>query len=392
MKIAVITPAYNAQNDIVKCIESVRQQTVKAKICHYIFNDGSTDETHKKIVESGVEFYVNSPDNVGVSKARNHLIDSALQDGCDFIAFLDADDIWLSDHLEACLSGIGDADIAYTHCIHQFEDGAECFRSNIPVPKVFIGKQLMFGNFIYVPCVFAKSKCFASIRFDPEIDGLEDWDLWYRMWEEGMSFVAVDKSTVIHVVNKESMAGTGLSKLASFRKKHKTLNEIKLHLACGSEYREDYINVDLYADAKVDARFDVASLPYEDNSVDEIKAFHIIEHFDWHKGNEVLKEWARVLKPGGKLWLETPDFYESCKQFIQVFEKNDGEGIARMYGHFFSEAWLPGQAHLFLFTEPQLRTQLEWAGFGDIARVPPSSGYLKWHPEQVFLALEATKK
>lgn len=164
-------------------------------------------------------------------------------------------------------------------------------------------------------------------------------------------------------------------------------DKVKLHLACGEEYLDGWINVDLYADAKVDARFDVSALPYEDNSVDEIRAFHIIEHFDWKKGNDVLKEWFRVLKPGGRLHVETPDFMASCKEFVSA----EPDYQLHLYGHFFSTAWIPGQQHLFLFTEGQLRTQLAWAGFGTVNRLPASSHYIQHYAPHLFLNLEAYK-
>lgn len=161
----------------------------------------------------------------------------------------------------------------------------------------------------------------------------------------------------------------------------------KLHLACGTDYLDGWLNVDLYAE-KVDERFDVAKIPYPDNTFDEIRAFHIIEHFHWHAGNDALKEWCRVLKPNGRLHIETPDFMESCKEFV----KSDINGQNNLYGHFFSTPWIPGQQHLFLFTESQLTVQLTWAGFVNINRLPASSNYIQHYPSHIFLNLEAFKK
>jgi FkbM family methyltransferase len=53
---------------------------------------------------------------------------------------------------------------------------------------------------------------------------------------------------------------------------------------------------------------------------------------------------------------------------------------------------MPGQAHKFLFTESQLKTQLGWAGFDRVNRITPMSNYLKIYPnEKLFLAVEAYK-
>lgn len=163
---------------------------------------------------------------------------------------------------------------------------------------------------------------------------------------------------------------------------------MKLHLGCGDDYIQGYVNVDLYAE-KVDERFDALTIPYPDNTFDEVKAFHIIEHFDWFKGQEALKEWCRVLKPGGRLHIETPDFLESCRMFVN----SDENTRVQLYGHFFSTAWLPGHQHLFLFTETQLSIQLGWAGFNNIRRLPPTSNYVTVNkmPPNIFLCMEAFK-
>jgi FkbM family methyltransferase len=177
---------------------------------------------------------------------------------------------------------------------------------------------------------------------------------------------------------------------AILRERYNKPTGLKLHLACGFDYLEGYINVDLYPQqgARVDASFDVKKLPYEDNSVDEIRALHIIEHFDFYEGQEVLKEWFRALKPGGKLILETPDLLESCRAFAE----GSIDDQVHLYGHLFAQPWIPGQVHKFLFTETQLKTQLGWAGFDRINRIAPMSNYLKSYPnERLFLAVEAYK-
>lgn len=81
-------------------------------------------------------------------------------------------------------------------------------------------------------------------------------------------------------------------------------NKIKLNLGCGNIILPGFTNCDLY-DEKADIKCDVKDLPFEDNSVDEIVASHIIEHFDFREAQDVLKEWQRVLKRGGKLWIQS---------------------------------------------------------------------------------------
>lgn len=163
----------------------------------------------------------------------------------------------------------------------------------------------------------------------------------------------------------------------------------KLHLACGNDYTEGYINVDLYNTSKIDQQFDIRKVPYSTNSVDEIKAFHVIEHFDWFEIHDVFQEWLRVLKPGGRLWAETPDLLETCKKFVEA----DQDGRWNLYGHLFSEAWIPGQTHKFLFTEFQLTDVLTKIGFVKIKRLVPSSKYVTIEQKDpaIFLNMEAFK-
>jgi len=163
---------------------------------------------------------------------------------------------------------------------------------------------------------------------------------------------------------------------------------LKLNLGCGGDYLEGWVNIDAYHQGRVDERYDITNLPYEENTVDEIKAFHIIEHFPWSVANRNLRNWYRVLKPGGRLWLETPDFLGSCQEFVN----RDDNGRVHLRGHFFASGGdVPGQVHYFLYTEYELMHELRSSGFQTINRIQPSSGYLQNYSPRVFLAIEAYK-
>lgn len=84
---------------------------------------------------------------------------------------------------------------------------------------------------------------------------------------------------------------------------------IKLNLGCGEHHWAGFINVDAHAEG-ADARFDISSVPYpyEENSVDEIQIIHVIEHLDPRAVLGIVKEWLRILKPGGMLVIECPSF------------------------------------------------------------------------------------
>lgn len=77
-----------------------------------------------------------------------------------------------------------------------------------------------------------------------------------------------------------------------------------MHLGSGKIHWDGWVSVDL--DEKADIQCDLRKLPFDDNCADAACSVHVIEHFYEWEARDVLKEWHRVLKPGGKLILELP--------------------------------------------------------------------------------------
>lgn len=95
---------------------------------------------------------------------------------------------------------------------------------------------------------------------------------------------------------------------------------LKLNLGCGTTILPGYVNVDMIENEhiKPDIKADVTkALPFDDNSVDEIMASHIVEHFRVWRVKEILSEWRRILKVGGKLIIECPDLDKAIQNFTK---------------------------------------------------------------------------
>jgi len=91
---------------------------------------------------------------------------------------------------------------------------------------------------------------------------------------------------------------------------------MKLHLGCGTKKLDGWINIDSVVACNPDLVHDISQpLPYEDCTVDEILAEDLLEHFNKYFRFVVFYEWMRVLKIGGNVTLQVPDFKKILKKF-----------------------------------------------------------------------------
>lgn len=103
--ISVIIPAFNASDYLNQTVKSVLSQSYRDWEL-IIINDGSRDNTldiARNLVKTDERIKVYDKSNGGVSSARNLGIQKALG---DYLAFLDADDIWEPYFLQACLEAL----------------------------------------------------------------------------------------------------------------------------------------------------------------------------------------------------------------------------------------------------------------------------------------------
>lgn len=105
IRVAVVIPAYNARNYLAQTLQSVIDQTHRA-LEIVIVDDGSTDDTAsicRHFAASDPRIRIVSTENRGVAAARNTGIEASKS---DYIAFLDADDLWHRTYIERMLSAL----------------------------------------------------------------------------------------------------------------------------------------------------------------------------------------------------------------------------------------------------------------------------------------------
>lgn len=142
------------------------------------------------------------------------------------------------------------------------------------------------------------------------------------------------------------------------------MSGFKLHLGCGKRYLAGYTHVDLADFPHIDVRTRVDKLPFDNESAEIVYASHVLEYFDRVEVVDVLKEWSRVLKPGGIIRLAVPDF----EGLLQVY--NRYHDLNKIIGPLYGRWPVPGTDmtvyHKTVYDYESLRTVLMQAGFKDV--------------------------
>ena len=205
--ISIIIPTYNAEDTILKTVESVQQQTF-SDIEIILINDGSTDRTLELLQNiKDKRLKVFSYENGGLSVARNRGIFHATG---EFISFIDADDLWTPDKLELQLAALqqhSEAGVAYSWTT-SFIDGRE--ESIFPYKPVFFAgnvyDKLLVNNIISngSNILVRKQAIESAGEFDPTFKSCEDWDFYIRLAAK-WHFVLVPKHQIFYRQSSNAM-------------------------------------------------------------------------------------------------------------------------------------------------------------------------------------------
>jgi cellulose synthase/poly-beta-1,6-N-acetylglucosamine synthase-like glycosyltransferase len=197
--ISVIIPVYNGEKTIQETIESVLNQTFK-DFELIVINDGSQDAT-LEIVEriQDPRLKAFSYTNAGQATSRNRGISHACG---EYISFIDADDLWTPDKLEAQLRALQDnpqAAVAYswTKCIDELGNFSRR-GSHISVNGDVHAKLLLIDFIENGSNPLIRAQAIAEVGgFDESMTPSEDRDLWLRLAAR-YHFVAVPSPQVLY--------------------------------------------------------------------------------------------------------------------------------------------------------------------------------------------------
>ena len=151
----------------------------------------------------------------------------------------------------------------------------------------------------------------------------------------------------------------------------------KLQLGAGENYVGGWLNTDIEPKANgvyLDATSDY---PFPSGSVHYIFAEHLIEHLPWEGGLKMLKECHRVLAPGGKIRIVTPNLAKAF-QLINVSTDVEVRKVIKASRRLYDWPETPVMpayvfnktmrewGHQFIYDPATLRKTFELAGFTEI--------------------------
>lgn len=196
--VTVIIPTYNRATLVTRAIESVLGQTLRVHEV-VVVDDGSTDDTAKRLQAFGTDIRIITQTNAGPSAARNRGLEAATG---SFICFLDSDDQWLPNKIELQLQQFRDfpsLDFVFADIEVIAPDGGSdreipegvarnrFFSSTGPLPEMF--EALVSVNFTVTSTVMLRAEVVKRIGFmDEQFHLCEDLDYWLRATGAGCRF------------------------------------------------------------------------------------------------------------------------------------------------------------------------------------------------------------
>jgi glycosyltransferase involved in cell wall biosynthesis len=206
-QLSVVIPVYNGEKTIRETIESILSQTF-TDFELLIINDGSIDKT-VEIIESFADprIQIFSYKNAGLAASRNRGIDRATT---DYIAFIDADDLWtpqkLYDQFQA-LQEHPEAAVAYSWTDYINDMGEVIYPGGHPTVNGDAYAHLLLVCFLENGSnpLIKKQALLEVEGFDESLPAAEDWDLYIRLAAR-YPFVGVPRSQVLYRVATNNMS------------------------------------------------------------------------------------------------------------------------------------------------------------------------------------------
>lgn len=206
--VSIITPSYNSEKFIPDTIASVQAQTYTNWEL-IIVDDCSTDHTtqiikHFAEADTRIKLY-QLQKNVGAGVARQQAIEMAQG---RWIAFLDADDLWLPEKIQKQLDFMQVHDLPFTFSFYDCMDEAgKQLGKQVRAPKKLRYFQLFFCNFVGNLTGIYDAHFFGKIPIS-SIRKRQDWMVWLTVLKKIKTAQPVPESLALYRVRQDSISAS----------------------------------------------------------------------------------------------------------------------------------------------------------------------------------------
>lgn len=213
--VSIIVPVYNAERYVAKTIESVLNQTFTDYEL-ILINDCSTDNS-LEIIEPYLKDerirLINNETNLRAAKSRNKGIDLAQG---RYIAYIDADDLWLPEKLSEQLKFMKEQDCAFSCTAYEFGDDQAVGTGRIVkvLPRMNYRKALSRTIIFTSTVMMDSAKISKELMYMPNVPS-EDTACWWQILRNGFDVYGCQKVLTIYRRPAESLSSN--KKVALYR-------------------------------------------------------------------------------------------------------------------------------------------------------------------------------
>ena len=210
--ISVLMPAFRAAATLAEAVESVRAQS-RGDWELVIVDDASDDATAEILARlAAAEPRIRAARlavNGGAARARNRAL--AMARG-RWIAFLDADDLWLPDKLARQIAFMEASGAALSYTGYIYADGPR--RRRVRVPDRVDRAGLLRGNVIGCLTAIYDSAALGKVEM-PDIRLRQDYGLWLKILAKLPEARGLDEVLAVHRRHRGSLSAGGWRRLAA---------------------------------------------------------------------------------------------------------------------------------------------------------------------------------
>lgn len=215
---SIILPVYNGEKFISETIQSILQQSFTSWEL-IIIDDGSTDKTAciaKDFGYSDQRIKLIQQSNKQQAAARNAGLRVC---SGKWIAFIDADDLWLPAKLELqyqCIKKNEAVDVVFSDGYTKYQNKKIRYYYHYEVAKGFfqgkdLYKKMLFGNYIPNLSVVVKSSWIRRVGMqDENLSGVEDHDYWLKLCRAGANFFGMKERLFVYRIHEDNFSSDQL--------------------------------------------------------------------------------------------------------------------------------------------------------------------------------------